>query len=634
MKTKTPIPDNEFERLKTLRRYEIFDTPAEKVFDDITFLTSHICRTPYCMIGFIDSGRVWFKSRIGLEIKEIPRNIGICSHAIMKPDELFIIQDTFLDERFVNNPMVQNEPHIRFYAGSPLVTSDNFVLGVLCILDSVPRELSKEQVTALKILSRFIVNELDLRLNIKILSTSNSELKRTETELKETDERLRDFLENVNDMIQSVDPDGNFLYVNRTWLHTLGYKRSEISKLKLFDVLHPDCREQCVEKFKQVLAGNILGEVEAEFITKDGKKIIVEGNSNVKFEDGSPLYTRSIFRNITERKRMEKEIQIKQAYFEQLFNNAPEAIVVLDNEDRIIDANSEFTVMFGYTHAEATGQFINHLIVPFEFRCEALSLTDKVAKGGTVSYETIRHKKDGTPLNVSILGTPITVGWGSNLVYGIYRDITEKKRVEKELQIKQAYFAQLFDSSPEAIVILDERDCVQNLNKEFTKMFGYTLEESMGRQIHELVASPELRDEALFLTDKVAHGEMISFETVRKKKDGSLFDVWILAAPIYVEGGKIALYGMYRDITERKRIEKEREQLIRDLQEALANIKTLHGLIPICAWCKKVRDDAGYWNQVETYVAQHADVKFSHGICPDCIVKLKATGRQKQEQTQ
>lgn len=524
--------------------------------------------------------------------------------------------------------MVKNEPFIRFYAGAPLVTSDNFVLGVLCVLDSVPRELTNEQMTALRALSRSVVNELDLQRNINILSSSNTNLKRTETELRETEERLRDFLENVNDMIQSVDTEGNFLYVNRTWLNTLGYTRSDISRLTLKDVLHPDCREQCTEKFMQVLSGKFLGEVEAEFITKDRKKIIVEGNSNVKFEHSKPLYTRSIFRDITERKRMEKELKLKQAYFEQLFNNAPEAIVVLDNEDRIIDANREFSHMFGYTHEETVGKFINNLIAPFELRGESLLLTDKVAKGEAISYETVRHRKDGTPLDVSIFGTPIIAEWGNNLVYGIYRDITERKRMERELQIKQAYFVQLFDSSPEAIVILDEHDRVQNLNKEFTKMFGYTLEESMGQQIHELIASPELRDEALGLTDKVAHGEMISFETKRKKKGGSLFDVWILAAPIYVEGGKIALYGMYRDITERKRIEEERERLIRELQEALANIKTLRGLIPICAWCKKVRNDSGYWNQVESYLEQQVDVKFSHGICPECFAKVKTEFRK------
>lgn len=101
---KAPIPNNEFERLNALRRYAILDTPAEKVFDDITFLTSHVCQTPFSLISFVDSERVWFKSKAGLDIKEIPRDIGICAHAIMKPNELFIVKDTTLDERFVSNP--------------------------------------------------------------------------------------------------------------------------------------------------------------------------------------------------------------------------------------------------------------------------------------------------------------------------------------------------------------------------------------------------------------------------------------------------------------------------------------------------------------------------------------------------
>lgn len=157
-----PLPENEAERLQALDRYQILDTIPEQEFDDITELASFICGTPIAMIVLLDETRQWFKSKVGLDIQGTAREIAFCGHAIMQADML-IVPDALQDTRFANNPLVTGEPHIRFYAGSQLVTADGYQLGTLCVLDRVPRELSQQQLVALQRLARQVNAQLELR---------------------------------------------------------------------------------------------------------------------------------------------------------------------------------------------------------------------------------------------------------------------------------------------------------------------------------------------------------------------------------------------------------------------------------------------------------------------------------------
>lgn len=156
------LPANEAARLSALERYDILDTEREQAYDDFTALAAHICGTPMALIGLIDDRRQWFKSKIGMDGDETPRQETFCAHTLVD-NQMLVVADTFNDDRFHDHPSVVGAPKIRFYAGAPIVTSEGYGLGTLCVIDDKPRTLTTEQKAALAALSRQVMAHLELR---------------------------------------------------------------------------------------------------------------------------------------------------------------------------------------------------------------------------------------------------------------------------------------------------------------------------------------------------------------------------------------------------------------------------------------------------------------------------------------
>ena len=320
-----PFSTKETARLEALARYDILDTPREQDFDDLTRLAASICRTPIALVSLLDSDRQWFKSRYGLETEETPRDFSFCTHAIEQED-IFIVEDSHADARFAQSPLVAGVPHVRFYAGVPLITPDGHALGALCVNDSVPRRLSEEQQAALSALGRQVMTQLELRRHARQLRDANVEMNALLLEqrsnvraLRESEELYRSVIENVREVVFQTDCDARWKLLNHAWEELTGFSVAESLHKSCLDFVHPEDRQFCIEGFKALISGEkSFNRSELRYITAGGEFRWGELHARATRDAiGKMVGTSGTFTDISERKRMEAELeQVRDAALE------------------------------------------------------------------------------------------------------------------------------------------------------------------------------------------------------------------------------------------------------------------------------------------------------------------------------
>jgi diguanylate cyclase (GGDEF)-like protein/PAS domain S-box-containing protein len=221
------MPESEVQRLLALRRYQkILAAPPEQGYKDIVALAAHICETPFALISLVDEDRQWFKARFGLDVAEAPLQASFCAHAIRQSPDLFQVPDARLDPRFAGNPWVASYPWVRFYAGAPLVTHEGHVLGTLCVIDQVPRQLSDGQIAALQALARQTIAQVESSYQVSAL--------------EESELRFRAFMDNTPLLGWLKDEDGHYVFVNRSFLQRCGMQAADILGKTDFDLWPPE----------------------------------------------------------------------------------------------------------------------------------------------------------------------------------------------------------------------------------------------------------------------------------------------------------------------------------------------------------------------------------------------------------
>ena len=373
--------------------------------------------------------------------------------------------------RWTGRAPVYEKATFRRVLGVPLKLG-NRVIGVLNITDDEQAGLySEDQVRLISLFANQAAIAIENARLYENLQRELAEHKRTEAALRESEERYRDLFENANDFIQSVAPDGRFVYVNRAWQETLGYSAEDLSRLTIFDVIAPEDRQHCQELFRQVLSGEKLDRLEVTFLAKDGRRITVEGRVSCRFVDGKPISTRGIFRDITEHKQAQEEMLLEKVRFQQLFENSPIGIAMLDAEDKIQAINSAFQTIFQYTPEEVVGRPINDVVVPSNYLEEASRLSAEALSGAAVEMESVRRRKDGSLVPVEIYGVPIIRDGKSIAIYGIYADISKLKEMETRLRREVEKLKALHEID-RALSTLDLQDCLRVITQRARALFA------------------------------------------------------------------------------------------------------------------------------------------------------------------
>ena len=310
--------------------------------------------------------------------------------------------------------------------------------------------------------------------------------------------------------------------------------------------------------------------------------------------------------------------------FRTIFDSANDGMFLLDLETKkFVMCNEMCSKMLGFTQEEFLNLFIADLHpsedLPFIFE-----QTGKFLEGGEggVRADIRFRRKDGTVFFTDLSPALMTLA-GRKFALVVFNDITERKKAEGEIK----KYHTLFETSTDAIMMLTKDGGFFDGNQAAFDLFGFSSKEDFLQMRPSELSPPTQPDGKDSLTASLEHIETAlttgsdSFEWLHKKKDGALFTGEIRMSTLEL-GEKKVLQALVRDITERKRAREEREKLIVELRASLEKVKTLSGLLPICASCKKIRDDKGYWNQIESYIRDHSEAEFSHGICPECMKKL------------
>jgi PAS domain S-box-containing protein len=343
---KAPIFSNEDERLSTLRKYEILDTLQEKVFDEITELAAKISGCKIALISLVDKDRQWFKSRFGLEASETPRDVSYCGHAIAG-DEIFIVEDSEKDERFCNNPLFLGEPHVRFYAGTPLVAPNGHRIGTLCVIDSEVKKLTSDQKDILKSLSKQVVSYFE----IKKTSIEQSEMLK---KLEKSEEQRNRVLQNMLEGVVVQDSEGTIVDFNPAALEILGLTEDQLFGRDSMDPRwkairidgspfpgeeHPISIALKTEK----TVSNVIMGVEDP---KRGLRWINVSASPVKTK--SELHAVATFQDITDSIELQKELRMTNEYLDLAMEGAGVGIWDWDLKTNEIRYDRRWAELIGY----------------------------------------------------------------------------------------------------------------------------------------------------------------------------------------------------------------------------------------------------------------------------------------------
>ncbi len=412
------VPPNEPSRLAALLAFELLDTPAEAMFDNITALAAQICNTPIALISLVDAERQWFKSRVGLGASETPRELAFCAHAINR-DELFEVENALFDPRFSENPLVNNAPDIRFYAGMPLSDGHGHNLGTLCVIDRQPRQLNDQQRQSLKMLAQQTVQLFELRLQAR--------QQREQAALQQA------MLGSAGTAVLVVDPDGLIQQVSPGVTALLGYNAPDLIGRPL-DLLLCQDDHQPTKRTSSTSTFHANGQSQLhEVLVRHGagQSIPVLCNfSPICMEGGSDLGYLCVVHDLSYR---EEALQRLQRLAAQLPGMVYQFQLFEDGRSCFPYASQGIEIIYGLTPDEvnenASAAFAR--IHPEDFDSISASIVESAASLDVWHREyRVLHPSRGV-IWVEGRATPQRRSDGSILWHGFISDITERKHLER-----------------------------------------------------------------------------------------------------------------------------------------------------------------------------------------------------------
>jgi len=463
--------------LKLLHALEVLDTATEPVFDRLTRLLAATLEMPIALISLIDSDRQWFKSRVGLDTRQTPRDISFCTIAI-EQEQTMVIPDALNDPRFSSNPLVLGNPHIRFYAGAPIRSIEGYALGTLCAIDNKARTLTDEARQILEDFAGLVSREFQMR---EAALLSRSHITQSAAAFAASEARLKTAFALAPTGIAAVAGNGRFLSVNSAFCSIVGYDADELMSLTFQDITHPEDLDSDLNLLRQLTNGEIdRYQLEKRYLHQDGTSVWVDLHvAKLLSVNGDLEYYIATVQNIQQRKETEaslmalrhsleqrvdertaellranemlshtmvqrlqadRELRQREAELSAVLEHASDAYVSIDESGAVRAWNRMAETTFGWSRDEALGQPFEKLAIPAVMRegrlagwREYLASGDNRAMRQRLEISALR--RDGVVFPVEVRISPVEID-GQRFFSVFLHDITERKamaeRREKE----------------------------------------------------------------------------------------------------------------------------------------------------------------------------------------------------------
>jgi PAS domain S-box-containing protein len=427
-----PIAANEAERLAALDRYGVLDTPREDAFDEITSLAAAACGTPIAIVNFVSRDRQWAKSCVGVDNADAPRAHSFCAHVVGQR-ELMIVDDTLADPRFVDNPLVTGNPHLRFYAGAPLITKDGLAIGSLCVCDRVPRTLTRQQIISLEVLARQVMSQLELRYTVAELQRQITRRATTEAFLRDSEDRYRSVLSTMDAGVVLQLAAGLIWACNASAERILGVPASKLmGRLSIEAVGHPRREDGTTlppEEFPSAVAlrtARPCSDLVLELDRADGSTVWISANARpmMRVGESRPHAVVTTLHDITGLRVAQRTAEVAQERFRRLSDAAKEGIAITEN-GVLVEANRAFCTLFGYEESDAIGRHVTEFVV----LADADTVRQAVAMNREGTYESVGLRKDGTTFDIEVNAKQLPGVAGSRVA--VIRDVSERKAVDR-----------------------------------------------------------------------------------------------------------------------------------------------------------------------------------------------------------
>ncbi len=464
-------------RLKLLHALEVLDTAAEPVFDRLTRLLATTLEVPIALISLVDNDRQWFKSRVGMDVRQTPRDISFCTIAI-EQERTMVVLDALSDPRFSSSPLVTSNPRIRFYAGTPIRSIEGYALGTLCAMDCKARTFSDQSRQILEDFAGLVSREFQMR---EAALLSRSHITHSAAAFAASEARLKTAFALAPTGIAAVAGNGRFLSLNSAFCSIVGYEADELMNLSFQDITHPDDLDSDLNLLRQLNHGEIdRYQLEKRYRHKDGSSVWVDLHvAKLLSVDGDLEYYIATVQNIQRRKETEaslqalrhsleqrveertaellranemlshtmlqrlhadRELRQREAELSAVLEHASDAYVSIDESGAVRAWNRMAETTFGWSRDEALGQSFEQLVIPEAVRKghlagwrQYLVTGDDEALRQRLEISALR--RDGMVFPVEVRISPVEID-GQRFFSVFLHDITERKamaeRREKE----------------------------------------------------------------------------------------------------------------------------------------------------------------------------------------------------------